>query len=231
MHGRESTLQEGIAIALDFDGVDDIVDHGDVAGIDGAAAFTFMWWQMPDAAVAADGIVGKGSGTGCMCRHEGSVATTIQIYINSVAHTRASAFSDGVWAHHCVVFNGAEAGNDRLKYYRNGVQEALTYGGTPPATLPDMGAGVWKFGGDAGWGGFADMKIACHKAWLAALSAAEVAQEVWFRRLQRTANKLIWSPYDDGTNARDYSGNSNHGTVTGAVAAAGPAISYGGRIP
>lgn len=218
-------------MALDFDGTDDLVDHGDINALDSATLATICWWQRPDTAVAADGILGKGTTSfSPMARHNGAAATGIQIYIAAVDSVRASAFTDGQWDHHAIVYDGGGAANaDRLKYYRNGVQETLTYNGAIAASLPDNGAVVFQVGGKTDWGGFADMKVAHLKIWNAALSADEVAQEVWRYRPHRTAGLLLWAPYDDGTKAVDYSGSGNNGTVTGALAADGPYVGGGVR--
>ena len=219
-------------MSLDFDGTDDLVDHGDINALDGATVATICWWQRPDTAATADGILGKGTTSySPMVRHDGTTATTINIYTAAIQNTRAGVFTDGQWDHHALVYDGGGAADaDRLKYYRNGVQETLTYGGAVPATLPDNGAVVFQVGGRADWGGFADMKLGLLKIWNAALSDAEVAQEFNSYRPVRTANLILWAPYDDGTKAVDYSGSGNHGTVTGALAADGPYVGGGNRI-
>ena len=119
----------------------------------------------------------------------------------------------------------------RFQYYKNGSQVTLTYNAAMPATLGDSGAALVTIGGSAGLGGFMDMKFALLKAWPGvSLTAAEVAQEYNSFRPARTSSCTLWSPYDDPTNPKDYSGSGNHGTVTGAVFSptSRPPVSYGG---
>lgn len=49
----------------------------------------------------------------------------------------SSLISAGVYFHCAAVWDATQTGNARLKFYINGVQKTLTYGGAPaPATLP-----------------------------------------------------------------------------------------------
>lgn len=216
-------------MSLDFDGVDDFVDHGDIAGVDLAANFTCMLWLQSDAANAGEGIAGK--------QNLGF------LYTPGANGDRIAAGQSGVWervtgagtyiagppAHWTFAFDGNLPAADRAAIYKDGVNQALT-GTNASATLSDEGTLPVEVGGSLNLvAGFVDGRIAFVKMWTATLSAQEVFQEMNSYRPVRTADLVLWAPYDDGTNARDYSGRANHGTVTGALQAAGPPVSYGGE--
>lgn len=223
-------------MALDFDGVDDVVDHGDIAAIDGTAALTVLLPVYVDALELTGGIITKDSGaevTFGFCLGTNAANNNVLIYTAVSLGTRAQStggeVSTGAWNYWGFIYNGAGVANaDRLKLYKDGVELALSFTGTIPATLNSTAATL-KTGREVNVNAnFFDCKIGTVKVWTAVLTLAELIQEAQTIRLHRTSGLVLWSPYDDGTSARDYSGNGNHGTVTGALQAAGPPVSYGG---
>lgn len=142
--------------------------------------------------------------------------------------TPASSQTNGVWEHWAFVYDGNGAANaDRLKIYKAGVNQSLTFVGTIPASAADGGTEPIYAARDSRGSVFLNGRLAFIKLWTVALTAAEVAQEVFSYRAVRTADLVLAAPYDDGTNANDYSGARNHGTVVGALQSAGPPVSYG----
>ena len=221
-------------MALDFDGADDRVDHGDIAAIDGAAALSVAFWVYLQTSENGTELVGKG-GAGFTIRESTSSVDDMAASFPDAAtqgRTTGSIFPAGSWQHWIMVFDGAGVGNAaRLQLYKDGVNQTLTFDGTIPATIGDAGTAQLQVGVNQGLNAFyADAIIAHLKIWTAALTAAEAAQEMNSYLPARTANLILWSPYDDGTNARDYSGNGNHGTVTGALAAGGPPVGHGDPV-
>jgi hypothetical protein len=215
-------------VALDFDGVDDEVSHGDIAAIDGAAAFTMMGWFFIDTLENLGFLMGKDGA--CRLLMTTGPGTTMTVATTAViTGDSAGAAVAGVWAHWAYVFDGAGVGNAaRLKLYKNAGEQTLAFAGVVGATLPDAGAEPFRVARNVSNAIFTDEKVALLKLWTAALSAAEVAQEMHSYRPARTANLLLWAPYDDGIAARDYSQQGNNGTVTGAAQTQGPPVSYGG---
>lgn len=220
-------------MALDLDGVDDKVDHGDIAAIDGVANFTIMFdinWAAQEATASWTSKIVATSGADGFDTQE-AATNAIRWMIGSggwnTYGTSGNILVAG-WQHMAFFFDGAGAANaDRAKVYRNAVNQALSFTGSIPATI---GANTQPLliGGGGREGAFADAVFANVKAWTASLTLAEIYQEMQTIRPQRTTNLILWSPYLDGTSARDYSGAGNHGTVTGALQAAGPPVSYGG---
>lgn len=224
-------------MALDLDGVDDEVNHGDIAAFDGTATFSCMCWvNIDDMTGVYVPFIAKIVSATPYCFVFGtrvSLASTVFVAIGAAGsnygETASGTRIDGVTEHWAFTYDGGGAANaDRLKIYKDGIAQSLTYTGTIPATSSDAGTDPVRVGRNQRDATFADGRIAFVKAWSVALTAAEIAQEAHSYRPIRTAGLLIWAPYDDGTSARDYSGNGNHGTITGALQFQGPPVSYGG---
>lgn len=220
-------------MALNLDGTDDQIDHGDCNNlVDGAAALTFMCWIFPLVGTTRRGIMSKFTDTTTRTEFSMDISTDAELgFLASGAifgRTAAATLVNNTLAHVAFVYNGAGAANaDRCKIYKDGAEiTPLTFTGTIPATLSSPSGGV-IIGRAADAGSFFDATISHVKMWNAALTLAELKQEKESYHPVRTSNLILWAPYDDGTSARDYSGRGNHGTVTGAVQAAGPPISYG----
>lgn len=225
-------------MSLLFTGGADQTSHGDIAAVDGAAALTVMAWLRPDSIG-----ISNGSGIGYLFEKNGSDGPSAALNDATMGDIRAytdtgNSGRTGVvlavstWAHVAYVFDGAGVGNAaRLKVYVDGISQSLTFVGTIPATLPSSTAALLlgtPYSGRALLG-----RVAFLKAWTAALSAAEVLNEMRARRPHRTANLFLWAPYDDGSSARDYSGSGNHGTAAGNVvgSALSPPGAFGGGRP
>lgn len=219
-------------MALDFDGVDDISDHGDINALDGATLLATSFWFYLDVAPPTNaGLWSKGETFG--------VGFTSGIADDKLGAHGALAGGQrwysgvdrptGVWTHVAVTYNGGGAADaDRLKLAVDGVELALTFGAAVPASLASNATTV-KTGKNDTNNVFCDAKIAHLKVWAggSAMTLAQLEQERFSYRPVRTANLILWCPYDDGVQANDYSGQRNHGTVTGALQSAGPPISYG----
>lgn len=218
--------------ALDFDGVNDEVNHGDLGNrFDNATALTWMVWLYWDIiAAGGDGFLGKDA----LIPGYSPAGTPTQMAAGQAGvwekTTTDGGLSTGVWIHWAWRYDGSLAADDRLLIYRNGVPQTMA-GTNPGITIGDFGAVGFRVGVNAVIGSFVDCKIAHLRVWDAALTPAQIAQEVdSYRPVNRTENLILWAPYDEATpSARDYSGRDNHGTVTGGpVYTPGPPISYGG---
>lgn len=218
-------------MAYDFDGVDDQITHGDIAGVSGATVLTLMGYVYLDVAAVAEPLFSKwASNVGMELQLGAADATRVRVVWNNWTPNGLSAASQiaiGEWNHWAVVYNGAAASEAaKYKVYKNGVELTLTYAGTAPTTFPTTTDPLRIANeGAAGSGGFTNMKAAHIKLWLAELTAAEVMREYLFQRPSRTTDLRLWAPYDG--NVDDYSGFRNHGTLTGAVAIPGPPVAWG----
>ena len=217
-------------MALDFNGTTAKVDHGDINAIDGASAFTLAMWlyrKSSNAGDARDGVFDK-TATGPSCEVDYSVAGGCVAFIDAanLGSNVTNIWTTGTWNYFTYVFDGSGvAASDRLKLYRDVSLITLAYTGAIPTVLPDRGAVTFAIGRVANVG-YLDGRVAHVKAWNAALTPAELLHEMNSYKPGRTANLIVWAPYDDGTSTKDYSGNGNHGTVTAATTFAGPPIGY-----
>lgn len=221
-------------MALSVDGVDDDIDHGDVAGLDGAAALSGMFWVWIDDIRANAGFVGKGTGaaTTFEMRTNSADGSRYQVSVQAGQTQEASVVAGTlvaeVWMHLAFVYDGGQTGNSgRLRLYVDGSERAVTFTGTIPATLGNTGGETLRVGVSDDSGIFSDCRIAHPRLWTAALAFPEILQEVQSYRASRRASLVLDSPYDDGVRANDYSGRGNHGVVTGALQVSGPPVSYG----
>lgn len=212
-------------MALDFDGTDDKVDHGDINAIDGSAVLTVCFWTNIDTLADQDEFWSKWTpNSGIVMRLTGTSGAIRHFFDNSAAFADSTAIlSTARWTHLAVVYDGNLANANRFTLYLNGVSSALTVTGTIATSIPSTTVSFATMGG--GPGGFLDGRMGNLKVWTAALTASEVRQEMWSYRPVRRTNLILWAPYDDRTTqiqVRDYSGSGNHGTVTGALVTGGP---------
>ena len=210
-------------MSVSLDGTDDYVDHGDITGVDLCVALTSMAWVYWDAVNASEGLIGKG-GELYLYVTAGSLIGSGQ---SGTWEKTSVAPTAGTWQHWAVVYDGSLAAANRIAIYLNGVAQAL--GGTNAGTaLSDQGATTVKVGGNLTGLGYVAGRIGHVRQWLTALSVGEIVQEMWSYRPVRTTNLHLCSPYDSTPD--DYSGAANHGTVTGALYAAGPPLAYGAPV-
>lgn len=216
-------------MGLDFDGVDDKSEHGDINALDGAAALSTSFWAFIDAATANGGFWSKGETFGVGV--SGSDALNFQGHGALAAaqrwRTTDNSLVTGVWVHVGTLYDGAGATDaDRFKLFIDGVQKTLTFNAAVPATLASSTTQVTTAQNVTN-NVFHNGRVAHLKIWTATLTLQELLNEIHSYRPARTADLQLWCPYDDGVRAHDYSGKGNNGTVTGAVQIAGPPISFG----
>lgn len=210
-----------------FDGTNDAVNHGDIAILDsGLTALTVSFWLKYLAPALSDQIMSKGNNgsTGFSIRNSNPSGSMIF----GVAGDRRYALPDAAWHHWAMVYDGSQGtALDRIQVYKDGVLATQTSNsGTIAAAIPDGTTNLMNVGGVSV---FANLSVAHLIIVNAIYSAAQVEQQMYSRRPVVTAGIILWSPYDDGTTAADYSGSGNHGTIAGEASQdpAGPGISYG----
>lgn len=213
--------------ALDFDGVDDEVSFGDLGWINGAAALTISLWLQLDLVPGTErGWAVKATGVTNTINCRINATPALRCYISTVNGIGGTTLTPGRWYHLAMVYDGGEP---TMELYLDGVRESLTVaGGVWPSTLPSTTAN-YELGNDPGTGGsFVDAKMACHKVWTAALTTSEVTAEAHSCAPRRTQGLRIWTPLDDGVNARDLSGNAHHGVAAGVIQRGSPPVGYAG---
>ena len=222
---------------IDLDGSDELIDCGDINEIDSASVLSISAWIKCDVTSGNHIILSKYS----------SLTSRIEFLVSSnslfVAVPDGStmqglvSFTDTGWNHVAVIFDGSGTGNTgRLKIYLNGENQTLSYNGTIPSTLPDIGSNVVTIGGRSGSsslgfnGGMGQVSIfnkAISEIEVNAINTAGRHSNL----LDSYSDNLLgyWamgaldaktglSDVGDGT-IYDRSGNSNHGTATNTESA------------
>lgn len=214
-------------MALEFDGVNDKVDHGDIDELDAPTAFSVAFWLNYDTISINDGFVHKRSATtnGFMIGPRiagGDFGCSISTGTDQHGRVVGGITAD-TWEHWAVVFNGAGVGNAaRLKIYKNGIEQTLTFTGTIPAAVTTSTTATLQMMTNPPGSLFADGALQFMRIWNAAITETEVHAERFATSAVRTANLLLDAPYTDGTTAEDFSGQGHDGTVTGALQITGP---------
>lgn len=225
-------------MALNFDGTNDKVDFGDIAAIDGATLSISVWYFCGATSqlgvLWAKQAVPGGSANDLSLHQSSSAGNTAGSRLTWLMGTSApritsdnDVFTINNWYHVAMTYNGGNAAADRAKLYLNGASIAATITGTLPTTITGTTAAV-TLGTAADNTRDLTGRLGLLKVWDAELTAAEIAQEYNSYRPVKTSSPIQWSPLDDGTSAKDYSGQGNHGTITDATQISGPPVSVGG---
>jgi len=195
------------------------------------AAYTWMAWCKLIASTGGGGLVfviRNGDGLQSDYVLTGTGGTGVGAAINAGVDGTGDLTEWNVGdTHHFAL---VRASSTDLKLYKNGAQIG-------PTVVTDVGTSRTLSGMDSGsalgsgnrWDGH---KFG-EKAWSAALTAAEIVNEMRTMRPQRTTNLYAWWPGIDASAANaaiDYSGNgrswTNNGTI--AVEDGGAGVSWGG---
>jgi hypothetical protein len=210
---------------LDFDGVDDYVDCGDINAIDGTAALTVSLWLTADAnqfTVFASKSDAAGT-AGWLFQTENADNTKVIFYSGSglsYGTTPTATLVAGAMTHLVAVFDGAGAANaDRLKIYVNRVNQTLAFTGTIPATLSATATSV-RFGTWQALTLLLNGKMDDARIYNRALAASEVDDLYAARGADSIYNGIIgrWR-MDEGASGAgsviDLTANNNNGTPVG----------------
>ncbi len=143
-NNHASTSAPGvIGQALVLDGVNDNVTFGNIAALNGTSKMTVSAWIKQDTLKGNATVITKyigsnehlyiGTETSCI----GVPRLVFRVdSVGSGCVSEADGHQAGVWEHWVMVFDGTQAGNARIKAYKNGTEYALLYGGNIPATTP-----------------------------------------------------------------------------------------------
>jgi hypothetical protein len=141
--------------SVDFDGVNDYVDCGNVASIPSATELTISTWFKDDAISSNKVLFGDSVSSGAApylsCELWGS---NDRFYLElrndsgSFPYCYLPSFSShitqGVWYNAVWVFDGSGVANaDKIKLYINGVAKTLTFSGTMPTALSSGIGDFW----------------------------------------------------------------------------------------
>jgi hypothetical protein len=141
-----------IATGLDMDGVDDLIDLGNVSSLNGQAQFTMSMWVKPKSLTEWPvGMAKYSSDTNTFGIQESGASAQgvddVQVNMSNgaagVGGTSTGILSANTWGMWTVVFDGTLSGDaNRLKFYFNGVQQPLAFYGSVAATTPTSTASL-----------------------------------------------------------------------------------------
>ncbi len=147
--GKEGAVIGKVGQALEFDGSNDYVNAGDIAAIDGVSQLTAMGWMYIKSFADWEMLMEKrtdGNNEFYMAQSASGYGGNNDVMIDlsngsdTYGYTNDDILSLGVWGHWVMVFDGSQAENgSRLKFYFNGVQQTLNFGGTIPSTTANAG--------------------------------------------------------------------------------------------
>ena len=167
----------------EFDGSDEYIDFGNLLTLKDASVITWNLW-VNFAAQSFNIVFGKGASPDVIQFYTWSFGPGVGYFFLKTANVGTTAVINpfigslinlNEWNMFTIVFDGNETGNDRLKIYLNGGSSNIitSYGGTPPATLPDT---TDSFYISKGTNGTFDGEISNFKMYNKVLSAQEVLQ-------------------------------------------------------
>ena len=224
-NANDGTLSGGkFGNALEFDGVDDKVDFGDIDEMDGLSALTISLWVKPDSLSDLKSLVSKYSRT-----HGGWIIETsfsaaggsndlifapTDIAGHDWGHTSEDVLSVGVWTHVVMVYDGSGASNaDKLKGYIDGNSKTLTFNDDIPSSLPSTTDPVY-IGACIDIGRYFDGIIDEVGIWNRALSSSEV-QQLFQGTFDDDTGLISFWHFDEsfGTEVFDETTNDNDGVI------------------
>jgi hypothetical protein len=154
----------------------------------------------------------------------GAGSFSVEFYGGNGFRTASGLFANGTWVHMAAVKTpGAINANTTL--YLNAVSQSAV---SPSTNTPNVTAGAPWVGADGTT--FANVIIADAAIWNTNLSSGQITQ--LFNGVRpinvNSANLKVWYPCDGFSNSteNDLSGNSNTGTVTGALPILGPPYTW-----
>jgi len=131
--------------ALSFDGVNDVVNCGDVAPLNNLRQFTIAGWFRQNVLDVQGGMFGKITNANNMIRCRTWTDGNMYQYVYNAGVNGLTAFDYSTvivanrWFHYSMVFNGNGSPNaERMKVYVDGQPIVLSFFSTFPTSVPDL---------------------------------------------------------------------------------------------
>jgi hypothetical protein len=137
-----------------FDGLNDYVDCGVGVPLTSVTTFTLSWWMRVNLVPTPGNVLGvlaKFASSAQRVSARIPPSRDLQFHLSAGVANTFGAFtltSDDAWHNYVVVFDGAGAANaDRLKIYKDGIPQVLSFTGTiPAATSASIGGASFEIG-------------------------------------------------------------------------------------
>ncbi len=204
--------------ALDFDGVNDRVDLGNMSALSGASQATIEYWIKPGALGAYKHHFNFSGTFRTQFPASGGMLNTY-IAPAQIA-TQSAVLSVGTWAHVAVVFDGTQpVANDRVKVFIDGILQPVNISNTIPATLP-VGTGA-RLGAHSNNALNANMQMDEMRVWNTVRTQTEIASNMNSEIASPPASLLAYYKFNQGiaignnvaiTSITDATGNGNNGS-------------------
>ncbi len=210
---------------LVFDGVNDYIDLGDIAELNGVAAFTIEGWIKQTNNTDLEYVFDKNltsSARISIAPYGGELFVIVGNGANTYGKwdNYALTISGGIWFHVAAVYDGTGVANsDRLKLYVNGVERAMTYSGTIPATTANMAGEDAVLGNNNNSGQYFGGYLDEWRIWSVARSAAEINDNFAKILAGSTPNLIACWRMDEGSGvtAYDVTPNGYDATIQGCT--------------
>lgn len=202
------TQERQVAMAIDFDGVDDRISFPSIPTLDTLANISICFWFTPDALLdmtaAYDFVVAKiSSGTTGWHISAGDAPTIAKT--DALVFTRVFSTSPGTWSSPsnsfvvgtryfvCVTVGGLASDDPTI--YINGASVAITENTSPSGTLSNDSGSVVEIGGSVlGNAHSLDGKIQDVRIYNRILSATEILDIYNSRCMNNNFNGLVFAP-------------------------------------
>jgi len=225
-------------MAQNFGLVGSLITHANAPVFDGAVHMTWCFWiRLINALVGAEysmsrfssttlgWAIGNTTGSGVDTFGLGNNAATIRGLTSLVT-------GDG-WTHFAIVYDGTGANNAaKLKIYKNGVSQTLTFSGTIwTALTTTTGSPAFQTGRNGASRNAVRSDLALIAVFSETFTLAQVLQQMQSRRPIKTGTLELWPPYDDGAVGADYSQKGiGATTLTSVSQVAGPPVNFGAGL-
>lgn len=173
---KSNTLKFPSEGSTSFDGVDDVIDFGNITDINNATNLTMVMWAKR---LESNDAVTFEKSSGYTHRVSINISTDGNVYANLATGSGHSfgfcSLSGTEWNHIAYVFDGTQSDNaSRLKLYVNGVAQTLNFGSyTIPTSIPSDTSTV-KIGLDTPNSLYSTGSVCNAGIWTRSLSAEEV---------------------------------------------------------
>jgi len=210
---------------LNFDGVNDIVDVGDLDTLDGVSQYTIEAWVNFNSFAADETVFAKRTSDTdrAVVLQLANNTGALRIAVSKRYGTSTTTLSLNTWYHIAIVYDGTQ-GSDatRLKLYVDGALQSLTFLGTDPMVLSTTPAGsssrltlgaeynsTVAVSGSAGVGVPFDGTLDDFRLWTVARTASEISMNKDVQLVGTESNLAVYYNFNQGTGT-----GSNPGVTT-----------------
>jgi hypothetical protein len=220
-------------MALFFDGNADVVSTATTDWCAGTN-FAISFWFKPTSLSLSDVFIQQfvSSVGGCRARAGSVAATTFDIVVcqggTNVVGGVASALAAGTWRHWFIKYDGSQSTSaTRLKLWRDGVAQTLSFSGAVPTSVDSSGAAfeAGENSASAAHGSIANVMV-----WSTLVPDAIGASQWLSYKPLYTDSAFLWWPFDDGAAGVDYAHNNATSVSNAVVSPDSPGISLGHPI-